>query len=189
MIRTALANGDFRVKYGSLAYDMRGDQSWGLFATYSLLQQDQTKSLEKLPKNFIEHFRTLNYLNPHLSYIIGCYFELYGVQNAIQAANKVVMFFQVLSNAAENQVFFLSQSLKAEDIEILQGLNIRPSMSLVTKMIRSLQQMIISQTVLKINIPEIWKAIKGAIINVAKEGIIKLLLNLFNTIFQSNIQE
>ena len=189
MVRNALANGDFRVKYGSLNYDMRGDQNWAFFATYSTTQTNHSQSLEKIPKNFIEHFRTLNHLNPHLSYILTLHFELYGVHNPLQTANKIVTFFQILDNAMENQCFFLSEKLSIEDVELVQALNIRPSLSMVNQIIRSLQQMIISQTALKINVPEIWKAIKECLSNLAAERAMKLILTLFNTVFQSDIIE
>jgi len=187
MIRHALANGEPKIRYGSSAYDMRNNQSWAFIATYSL-SQNGTAS-QDLPQNLSSHFRTLNYLHPHLAYILSLNFELLGVQNAAQTANKVITFFQILSNTAENQIFFISEALTASDLEMLQAVHIQPTINLMNQIIKQLQQMILTQTVLKINTFEIWKAIKEVITDYVKERFIKILLNLFNTIFQSEITE
>lgn len=187
MIRNILANGDFRVKYGFSSFDLRGDQNWAFFATYSSKQTGELRSLDTTPKNFSENFRILNFINPHLSQIIFLYYDLYGVQYPQETANRTLTFLQVLSNTAENQHFFSSDKITLQEIEFVQALNIKPSMNLITKIMKNLQTMIVSQTVLKIGALEIWKAIRKSLAPFTQETSFKIILNLFNTIFQSDI--
>ena len=94
------------VQFASISYEIKLDSNWGFFATHSISNNRTTKSLETIPKNFTESFRVVNYVSPHLSKILWLHFEIYQFPDIEKITDRLISFFQILSNAIDNQVYF-----------------------------------------------------------------------------------
>lgn len=90
------------VTFASVNYEIKQDSNWGFFATHSITSNRTNKSLETIPKNFTESFRVVNYINPHLSKILWLHFEIYQFPDIERTTDRLISFFQVLTNAIDN---------------------------------------------------------------------------------------
>lgn len=188
LIRQALACGK-SAQYGSLSFDIKPESDWSIFATHTVSETKSTRSLQSTPKSFIESFRIVNFLNPHIGKILAWHFEIYRFENPERLADCVVTFFQVLTNGIDNQVYF-EPDISYEDLKMTNMLNIKPNFALIKKLLRYIQkQTIKNHGSSKITLGILWEAILFCLQGIIVAKGVPRIEALFQNIFQTYTRE
>ena len=78
----------------------------GIFANFTVVQDNKYKKFKEISCNFLESFRVLNLSPPNIQIIINSYFFSMGYMKNDDSNLKLVLFFKVLGNSFENNMFF-----------------------------------------------------------------------------------